>query len=116
MGAKLIIDASERSNEECGDGTTTASLVAGYIMSEGSKLLTSSTSLNPVELRKGIQSAVEIICQELDKMATQITSVEDQMIKNVSLVSSNGDEEISQLIWDIHKRIGSDGTISIQEG
>jgi hypothetical protein len=38
------------------------------------------------------------------------------MIKNVALVSSNGDEEISQLIWDIHKRIGADGTISIQEG
>ncbi len=116
MGAKLIIDASERSNEECGDGTITVSLVAGYIMSEGSKLLTSSTSLNPVELRKGIQNSVEVICQELDKMATQITSVEDQMIKNVALVSSNGDEEISQLIWDIHKRIGADGTISIQEG
>lgn len=54
IGANLVIDASERANEECGDGTTTSALLAGYIMREGSKLLLSSTDINPIELRRGI--------------------------------------------------------------
>ncbi len=76
IGAKLIIDASERANEECGDGTTTASLLAGYIMQEGNKLLLSSSDINPIELRRGIQKAVDVICAELEKQAQRI-SVED---------------------------------------
>ena len=58
VGANLVIDASERANEECGDGTTTCALIAGFIMKEGSKLLTTSSSINPIELRKGIKNAV----------------------------------------------------------
>ena len=66
-----MIDASERSNEECGDGTTTTSLIAGYLMKEGSKLM-HGTGVNPIELRRGIISAVELICKELDKMTFKI--------------------------------------------
>jgi chaperonin GroEL (HSP60 family) len=60
IGARLVIDASERANEECGDGTTTSSLIAGFILKEGSKLLTASTtgengaSINSIQLRRGI--------------------------------------------------------------
>ena len=55
IGAKLVIDAAERANEECGDGTTTSTLIAGYIMSEGAKLLNGARgSINPIELRRGI--------------------------------------------------------------
>lgn len=117
MGAKLVIDAAERANEECGDGTTTSTLVAGYVMQEGSKILMGGKgSINPVELRKGIQKAVEIVCKELDKMSIKLSGSDDPLIKSVALISSNGDVALSDLIYEVHKRIGKDGTISIQEG
>jgi chaperonin GroEL len=94
IGANLVIDASERANEECGDGTTTSALLAGYIMREGSKLLMSSSSINPIELRRGIQLAVTEVCTELDKMARKIDA-QDPLIKAVAMVSSNGDHELA---------------------
>ena len=72
IGAKLMIDASERANEECGDVTTTASLIAGYVLSEGSRMLVGGNSsggesnVNPLEIRKGIQKAVDVLCREID--------------------------------------------------
>ena len=75
IGAKLIIDAAERANEECGDGTTTASLIAGYIMKEGSKLLVGNSELNSVELRRGMMTAVDTLCKVLDQNSTSIQSV-----------------------------------------
>jgi chaperonin GroEL len=75
IGAKLIIDAAERSNDECGDGTTTASLIAGYIMKEGSKLLIGNSQLNSVELRRGLMTAVDKLCTILDEMSKPILSV-----------------------------------------
>ena len=114
MGAKLVIDASERANEECGDGTTTATLVAGFILQEGSKLLMSGGgNINPVELRRGILKGVEVICHELDKMAVQIEGADDPTLRQVALISSNGDDELADLIKEIHLRIGTEGTISI---
>ena len=113
IGAKLVIDATERSNEECGDGTTTSSLITGFILKEGSKLLMSQASVNPVELRKGIQMAVNVLCDELDRMAVKIQSTDDPLVKSVAMISSNSDTEIAELITEIHKRIGVDGTISI---
>ena len=114
MGAKLVIDASERANEECGDGTTTATLVAGFILQEGSKLLMSGGgNINPVELRRGILKGVEVICHELDKMAVQIDGADDPTLRQVALISSNGDDELADLIKEIHLRIGTEGTISI---
>ena len=115
IGANLVIDASERANEECGDGTTTSALLAGFIMREGSKLLMSSSSINPIELRRGMQHAVSEVCKELDNMAIKIDSV-NPLVKAVALVSSNGDTELAEIIADIHRRIGEHGTISIQEG
>ena len=63
-----MIDAAERTNEECGDGTTTATIIGNFILSEGIKYIKAG-DVNPVELRRGIQKAVEAICVELDSMA-----------------------------------------------
>lgn len=84
-------------------------------MKEGSKLLRGSSSINPVELRRGIQQAIQMICEELDKLAIKITS-DDPLLKSVALVSSNGDQDLAELIAEVHRRIGEHGTISIQEG
>lgn len=115
MGAKLIIDASERANEECGDGTTTATLLAGFLLTEGQKLLIGS-SINPVELRKGIKHSAEKLCSILDSMSLQIKGPEDPLLRQVALISSNQDTELADLIQEIHRKIGLEGTISIQEG
>jgi len=115
IGAKLIIDASERANEECGDGTTTATLLAGSLLEEGQKLLIGS-SLNPVELRKGIKHSADKLCSILDTMSLKIQGPEDPLLRQVALISSNQDTHLADLIQEIHSRIGLEGTISIQEG
>lgn len=105
IGAKLVIDASERSNDECGDGTTTSSLIAGYLVKEGSKLLASSSSymnLNPVELRKGIHLAVETLVKALDKRSIPLSlGADDPLIRKVAMISSNGDHELADLIAEV---------------
>jgi chaperonin GroEL len=116
IGAKLIIDAAERANEECGDGTTTTSLIAGFLMREGSKLLVGDSRLNSVELRKGMMTTVETLCKILHKMAIPIESTSDQRLRDVALISSNNDSELADMISEVYCKVGKDGTISIQEG
>ena len=77
--------------------------------------------MNPVELRKGIQKSVNKICEEIDRMSDKIDlrANKDKALKairNVALVSSNGDKEIADAITDVHARVGGKSTISIQEG
>ena len=101
IGAKLIIDASERANEECGDGTTTATLIGGFLIKEGQKLLIGG-SINPVELRRGIKAAVERLCTILDKMAIKIKGGDDPLLRQVALISSNDDSQLADIIQEIH--------------
>ncbi|CDW87350.1 molecular chaperone [Stylonychia lemnae] len=116
IGAKLICDAADQTNELCGDGTTTSTIIAYNILREGIKQLQHG-KVNPVELRKGIQKSVEAICQEIDKISKKI-SVKDNIedIRSIAFISSNGDKELADLIAEIHQKIGFEGTISIQEG
>ena len=113
LGAKLIIDAAERTNEVCGDGTTTSTIIASEILKEGLKHLR-MTQLNPIEMRKGIQAAVQTVLKTLDKMAIPISSRQD--IFNVAYISSNGDRQLADLITEVYLKVGIEGTISIQEG
>jgi chaperonin GroEL len=78
-------------------------------------MLLSSSAINPIEIRRGIQEAVNIISEELSSMAIKIKT-DDKLVKSVALVSSNGDQELAELISEIYRRIGEHGTISIQEG
>eukprot|EP00347_Sterkiella_histriomuscorum_P020379 403338030 len=116
IGAKLIADAAERTNEECGDGTTTSTVIAHGILKQGIKALQYG-QINPVELRKGIQKTVDAICKQIDKMSKQITIQDNlQDIYNIAYISSNGDSEMADQITQIHQKIGLEGAISIQEG
>ncbi|MDD4110398.1 MAG: chaperonin GroEL [Clostridia bacterium] len=110
MGAQLIKEASIKTNDVAGDGTTTAVLLAQSIVNEGVK--NSAAGANPIILRKGIHGAVDIVVEELKKISTPITS--SNSISQVASISA-GDSEIGELIASAIDKVGKDGVITIQE-
>lgn len=111
MGAQMIKEVAEKTADSAGDGTTTATVLTEAIYREGLKSVTAGS--NPMELKKGIDKAVEIIIGELNRIATPITTKKE--IAQVASIASNGDEEIGNLIADAMERVGKDGVITIEE-
>jgi chaperonin GroEL len=112
LGASLVKQVANRANNETGDGTTTATILARDIFSRGCKAIASG--MNPMEIRKGITKAVDVVEQYLNKTSQKINSSEE--LKRVATISSNNDSEIGTLISDILDKIGRDGSINVQTG
>ena len=110
MGAQLVKEVSTKTNDVAGDGTTTATLLAQAMISEGLKNL--AAGANPVVVRKGMAKAVEAAVAEVKKQAKKVDGSKD--IARVGAVSS-GDEEIGKLIADAMEKVSSDGVITIEE-
>lgn len=110
MGAQLIKEASIKTNDVAGDGTTTAVLLAQSIVNEGIK--NSAAGANPIILRKGINGAVDVVVEELKKISIPITS--STAIAQVASISA-GDNEIGKFIASAIDKVGKDGVITIQE-
>ena len=110
MGAALIKEASIKTNDVAGDGTTTATLLAQHIACEGLKNF--AAGANPIVLRKGIFKAVDFVVEKLKKLSKQVSSNEE--IKQVATISA-GDEEIGKLIAQAMEKVGKDGIITAQE-
>ncbi len=110
MGAKLVSEVASKTNEIAGDGTTTATVLAQAMISEGLKNVTAGA--NPVGIRKGIEQAVAVAVQELTVISKPIE--EKESIAQVAAISS-GNEEVGQLIADAMERVGNDGVITIEE-
>ena len=111
-GADVVRQASQKTYETVGDGTTTSAIFVQAIYNEGLKLI--DAGANPIEIKKGIDKAVEYVVGELAKMAIQIGD-DNEKIKQIATVSANNDEVIGQLIADAYKQIGKDGIIDIQD-
>lgn len=111
MGAQLIKEVSIKTNDVAGDGTTTASVLAKEIVSEGIKLF--DEGANPIMLKKGIDFAVNKICDNLLANSTQISSSKE--IAQVASISA-GDEKIGELIASAMDKVGKDGIITLEEG
>lgn len=110
MGAALIREVSVKTNDVAGDGTTTACVLAEAIIKEGNKNF--EAGANPIILRKGIQKAVKVCVQTLDKIAKKVeTSKEIQQVATISA----GDEEIGKIIAAAMEKVGADGVISVEE-
>jgi len=109
--AQIIRQAAVETNNVAGDGTTTATVLAYAILSEAQKYVTAGYS--PVELQRGINSAVKEILETLTESATEVTSIED--IEHVATISANNDESIGKLISMSIDRVGQDGSITIEE-
>lgn len=112
MGAQLVKSVASKTNDIAGDGTTTATVLARAIYNEGCKAV--AAGMNPLDLRRGIQAAVNHVTVTLDEISKPISSKEEVM--QVGTISANSDTEIGQLIADAMERVGKEGVITVQDG
>lgn len=112
LGAKLLQDVASKTNEVAGDGTTTATVLARAIFSETVKNV--AAGCNPMDLRRGIQAAVEAVVEFLQKNKRDITTSEE--IAQVATISANGDTHIGKLIANAMEKVGKEGVITVKEG
>merc|ERR1719512_487416 len=112
MGAQLIKSVASKTNDVAGDGTTTATVLARSIYSEGCKAV--AAGMNPLDLQRGIQQAVNTVVQTLESISRPIASKEE--VGQVGTISANSDVEIGSLIADAMERVGKEGVITVQDG
>ena len=111
MGANMLREAASKTSDVAGDGTTTATVLAQAIYTEGLKYL--DQGANPVALKRGIDMAVDVIVQRIKEIALPVTDREK--IVQVGTISSNGDREIGELIAEAMEKVGQDGVITLGE-
>jgi chaperonin GroEL len=112
MGASLVKQVASATNDVAGDGTTTATVLARAILNEGCKSV--AAGMNPMDLRRGINVAVDHVVQTLKKRAKMISTTEE--IAQVGTISANGEREIGELIARAMEKVGKEGVITVQEG
>lgn len=113
MGAQMLKQVAQKTADVAGDGTTTATVLAQAIVTEGSKLV-SADAESPTNLKRGIDFAVEKVVAEIEKMSKEITSRTE--IAQIGTISSNEDKEIGDMIADAMEKVGNEGVISLEEG
>lgn len=112
LGAQLLKSVAISTNEEAGDGTTTATVLARAIFRSGCEKV--DAGLNPMDLLRGIRLGVKSVVDELDSLSQPVRSHED--ILNVATISANGDSKVGSLIAQAYSKVGRHGTINIEEG
>ena len=112
MGAQMVKEVASKTNDLAGDGTTTATVLAQAIVKEGLKNV--AAGANPMELKKGIDRAVEAIVKDLERQTTKVGN-SSEMIKQVAAISSNNDEQIGELIAKAFAKVGKEGVITVEE-
>jgi chaperonin GroEL len=111
MGAQLVREVASKTNDEAGDGTTTATVLAQAIVREGMKAVASGR--NPMDLRRGIDKAVVAIVDDLKKRAKKVGGSEE--IAQVGTISANGDTDIGKFLADAMSKVGNEGVITVEE-
>ncbi|RWY79897.1 chaperonin GroEL [Rhizobium leguminosarum] len=111
MGAQMLREVASKTNDLAGDGTTTATVLAQAIVKEGAKAVASG--MNPMDLKRGIDIAVDAVVKELKANARKITS--NSEIAQVGSISANGDEEIGRYLAEAMEKVGNEGVITVEE-
>ena len=111
IGAEIVKEVAQKTNDDAGDGTTTATILAQAMINEGLKLV--SSGINPIDIRKSIEQKVAAVVANLKKMSKTISSKEE--IAQVASISAN-DEEIGRIIAEAMEAVGKDGVITVEEG
>ena len=111
MGAQMLKEVASKTSEVAGDGTTTATVLAQAIYTEGAKLVTAGA--NPMDIKRGIDFAVETVVTELKKQSKPTKGRGE--IAQVGMISANGDETIGNLIAEAMEKVGKEGVVTIEE-
>ena len=111
MGAQMVREVASKTSDIAGDGTTTATVLAHAIVREGAKSV--AAGMNPMDLKRGVDKAVEAIVADLKANSKQVTSNDE--IAQVATISANGDAEIGRFLADAMKKVGNEGVITVEE-
>jgi len=111
MGAQMVREVASKSNDLAGDGTTTATVLAQAIFREGVKSV--AAGMNPMDLKRGIDMAVEAVIEDIKKRAKKIAS--NNEIAQVGTISANGDKEVGEMLAKAMQKVGNEGVITIEE-
>ncbi|GHS92909.1 60 kDa chaperonin [Planctomycetales bacterium] len=112
IGAQLVKEAAKKTSDQAGDGTTTATVLAEAIFLEGLKNVVAGA--NPMELKIGIDRAVKVVAEEIEKMSTPVKGKKD-LLRAVATISGNNDPEIGKTLAEAMEKVGADGVITIEE-
>src|SRR5688572_21097314 len=110
MGAQMVREVASKTSDTAGDGTTTATVLAQAIYREGARNVVAGA--NPMELKRGIEKAVEVIVEEIKKMARPVSG---NMVAQVGMISANSDLTIGKIIAEAMDKVGKDGVITVEE-
>jgi len=110
MGAQMVREVASKTSDTAGDGTTTATVLAQAIYREGAKNVVAGA--NPMEIKRGIERAVEVVVEEIKKMARPVSG---NMVAQVGTISANSDATIGKIIADAMEKVGKDGVITVEE-
>jgi chaperonin GroEL len=112
MGAQMVKEVASKTNDLAGDGTTTATILAQAIVKEGLKNVTAGA--NPMDLKRGVDKAVEVVVKELNKKAETVGNSSEK-IKQIASISANNDQAIGELITEAFDKVGKEGVITVEE-
>ena len=111
MGAQMVREVASKTNDVAGDGTTTATVLARAIVREGAKSV--AAGMNPLDLKRGIEKAVEVVVADLKKRSKKVKDNEE--IAQVGTISANGDKEVGDMIAKAMAKVGKEGVITVEE-
>ncbi|AMN39905.1 chaperonin GroEL [Rhodoplanes sp. Z2-YC6860] len=111
MGAQMVREVAQKTNDNAGDGTTTATVLAAAIVKEGAKSV--AAGMNPMDLKRGIDIAVAAVLKDLEKRAKKVGSSAE--VAQVGTISANGDKQIGKMIADAMQKVGNEGVITVEE-
>ena len=111
MGAQMVKEVASKTNDEAGDGTTTATILAQAIVKEGVKYVTAG--MNPMDVKRGIDAAVDHVKEKLISSAKKVKDSDE--IAQVGTISANGDKEIGNMISKAMQKVGNEGVITVEE-
>ena len=112
MGAQMVREVASKTSDVAGDGTTTATVMAEAIFNEGLKAVVAG--VNPVQMKQGIEQAVEDVVAKLESMSIKIKTTDE--MASVATIAANNDPEIGELLANAMSKVGKDGVITVDEG
>ena len=111
MGAQMVREVASKTNDQAGDGTTTATVLAHAIVREGAKAV--AAGMNPMDLKRGVDMAVAEVVKDIEKRAKKVKSSEE--VAQVGTISANGDSNVGQMIARAMQKVGNEGVITVEE-